>query len=202
MIKDLTNRTSCIILITVCLSIAVMNIVSMTDAAQTNMSLRTVENATSHSQNATTLSKQSATPIKDTIWGTIIGTLVDSIIDEYNNNAHKTNPIGNKSGITLADDLRQFANYFNEYSTSVLASSTMGLVAVTIYYAIQTHALTRNQLRPYLSVSLEPYQRPDQAYEIRLNILNVGHGTAFDVLVEYSVKGVSPTRADPTTVRS
>jgi hypothetical protein len=47
MIKDLTNRTSCIILITVCLSIAVMNIVSMTDAAQTNMSLRTVENATS-----------------------------------------------------------------------------------------------------------------------------------------------------------
>lgn len=198
MIKDLTIRISCIILITICLSIGVMNIVSTTDAAETNMSSRNVENATGHRQNATTLPKQSAAPINDTFWGPILSTIVDSVIDEYNNNAHKANPIGNKSGITLADDLRQIANYFNEYSTSVLAFSTMGLVAVTIYYAKQTRALTRNQLRPYLSVSLEPRQA-GQAYEIWLNMLNVGHGAAFDVLVEYSVKGISKSEGTNMT---
>ncbi|MFZ0514528.1 MAG: hypothetical protein WAM14_23185, partial [Candidatus Nitrosopolaris sp.] len=56
-------------------------------------------------------------------------------------------------------------------------------------YAIQTRALTRNQLRPYLSVSLAAGQQSGEAYQIFLNILNVGHGAAFDILVECSIKG-------------
>jgi hypothetical protein len=184
MIRDLSIRTSRIILITICLSIGVINIVSTAFGAETNMSLRHVENATGHRQNATTLSKQSVPSINDTIWGAIVGTIVDSVI-------HKANLIGSKSGITLADDLNQIANYFNKYSTSVLVFSTVGLLVVTFYYAMQTRALTRNQLRPYLSVSLLGQQQSGKAYQIGLNIENIGLGPAFDILVEYSIKGIS-----------
>jgi hypothetical protein len=148
------------------------------------MSLRHVENATGHRQNATTLSKQSVPPINGRYWGAIVGTIVDSVI-------HKANLIGSKFGITLADDLYQIANYFNKYSTSVLAFSTVGLLVVTFYYAMQTRALTRNQFRPYLSVSLIGQQQSGEAYQIGLNIENVGLGPALHILVEHSIKGIS-----------
>jgi hypothetical protein len=149
------------------------------------MGLRHTENATGHRQNATSLSKQSVTRINDTVWGAIVGAIVDSVIGKYNNNTHKANLSPNKSGITLADDLYQIANYFNEHVTSVLAYSTVALVGLTFYYAIQTRALTRNQLRPYLSVSLAAGQQSGEAYQIFLNILNVGHGAAFTSRVLY-----------------
>jgi hypothetical protein len=140
-------------------------------------------------------------PINDTVWGAIVGTIVGGVMGEYNMN--KANVTGsNNNGTTSTESLgHKIVNYFNEYSTSVLALSTVGLMVVTFYYAMQTRALTRNQLRPYLSVSLKGRQQSGGAYEIWLNMLNVGHGSAFDVLVEYSIRGVRKSvRTDMTRV--
>jgi hypothetical protein len=71
------------------------------------------------------LSKQSVPQIDDKVWVTNMGYC--------------------KSGITLAGDLyHQIANCFRE-PTCVLAYSTVALVGVTFYYAIQTRTLTKNQ---------------------------------------------------------
>lgn len=79
-IRDLSIRISLIILITICLSIGVINTVSMAYGAGTKTSSRHVENATGHHQNATALGKHSGPPLNHTGRGTIVGTIVGSVI--------------------------------------------------------------------------------------------------------------------------
>ena len=81
--------------------------------------------------------------------------------------------------------------FFDEHSTSVVAFSTIALAIITAYYAKQTRYLTKNQLRPAFSRSLiGQTQNMEAPYIIGLHLKNVGIGAAFNIQVEYSIKGV------------
>jgi hypothetical protein len=89
----------------------------------------------------------------------------------------------------------QIIKFFDEHSTSVLAFSTIALAVITAYYAVQTRFLTKNQLRPAFALSLTGFsQNSVGPLNMNLNIKNVGIGVAFNVQIEYAVKGVKRSK--------
>jgi len=104
-------------------------------------------------------------------------------------------------------DLYQITKFFDEHSPFVLAMATFALVGITGYYAIQTRFLTKNQLRPSLSPFLigqlfcpmSQYlkglsQNNVGPFDMGLNLKNVGIDVAFNVQVEYSIKGIKGSK--------
>jgi len=88
-------------------------------------------------------------------------------------------------------DFYQITKFFDEHSLSIIAFSTIALAVITAYYAIQTRLLTKNQLHPafsYLLVSSTLNQV--EPFDMRLRLRNVGIGAAFNIQVEYSIKGI------------
>jgi hypothetical protein len=84
-------------------------------------------------------------------------------------------------------------------SLFLLVIATFALVGLTVYYAIQTKSLTKNQLRPafsYLLVSSTINQV--EPFDMRLRLRNVGIGAAFNIHVEYSIKGIRNSKQTET----
>jgi hypothetical protein len=77
-----------------------------------------------------------------------------------------------------------------------IVGSTVALVAVTAYYAYQTRELARRPFTPYISASFNLATHDEQQYNIRLDITNVGTGTATNVRVEHSVPAHNITGQD------
>src|SRR5436305_4279026 len=91
-------------------------------------------------------------------------------------------------------DLSIIIKLFEEHSPFLLSLSTIALVAITFYYAIQTRSLTRNQLRPAFSHSLVGFaQNGGDPANIHLCLRNIGMAVAFNIQVEYSIKGTKHT---------
>jgi hypothetical protein len=87
--------------------------------------------------------------------------------------------------------LYQIIKFFDAHSTAFVAFSTIILAVITGYYAIQTRFLTKNQLRPAFALSLTGLsQNSVGPLDMVLNLKNVGIGVAFNLQVEYAIKGV------------
>lgn len=94
-------------------------------------------------------------------------------------------------------DFYQITKFFGENSPFILSISTVALVGVTAYYAIQTRFLTKNQLRPTFSRSLAGQtQNMESPYEIALHLKNAGIGPAFNIHVEYSIVGIRDSKQE------
>ncbi len=92
-------------------------------------------------------------------------------------------------------DFYQITIFFDQHSPSIIAFSTIALAVITAFYAIQTRLLTKNQLRPAFSCSLiGEAQNMRLPYMIGLHLKNVGLGAAFNVRVEYSIKGIKNSK--------
>lgn len=77
----------------------------------------------------------------------------------------------------------------------LLTLSTLGLVGITAYYAIQTRLLTRNQLRPAFSCGLVGQtQNMDAPYNMALYLKNLGLGPALNINVQYSIAGIKGSK--------
>jgi hypothetical protein len=92
-------------------------------------------------------------------------------------------------------DFYQITKFFEDHSSFLITISTIALVILTAYYAIQTRFLTKNQLRPAFSISLIGQTHNMRLpYVIGLHLKNVGIGAAFNVRVEYSIKGIKNSK--------
>jgi hypothetical protein len=91
-------------------------------------------------------------------------------------------------------ELYQIIQFFDQHSSYVLAFSTIPLVVITAYYALQTRALTRNQRRPAFSLYLGGISQNNVTFDIILYLKNAGLGAGFNIRVEYSIKGVAHSR--------
>ncbi len=92
-------------------------------------------------------------------------------------------------------DLYQITKFFDNYSPFILAISTIALATITAYYAKQTRFLTKNQLRPAFShLRVASTINNVEPFDVRLRLRNVGIGAAFNIHVEYSIKGIKNSK--------